>query len=174
MVRIQWKYSVVFVLVVLLQVLIFNNIRLGGYLNPQVYVFFILILPQDVRKWVLLTSAFFLGLAVDLFSDSLAIHTASAVLMAYLRPSVMQAVSGKTIADEQLTPSFSAFGVFSLFAYCLILIFIHHFALFFLEVFRFSGFVQTFGRVLLSSGLSLLFVMMGFALSEPSSGRTRG
>ena len=43
-----------FIFLVLLQVLILNNIQLSGYLNPFLYVLFILMLPFETPKWLVL------------------------------------------------------------------------------------------------------------------------
>jgi rod shape-determining protein MreD len=56
-----------FVVLILVQVLILNNIHLGGYINPYLYVLFILLLPIETPKWAVLILAFFLGLGVDIY-----------------------------------------------------------------------------------------------------------
>ncbi|MFZ4059415.1 MAG: rod shape-determining protein MreD, partial [Ferruginibacter sp.] len=66
-----------FFLLILLQVLVFNNMHLNGYINPYVYVLFILLLPFETPQWLLLISAFLLGFGVDLFSDTMGMHTAA-------------------------------------------------------------------------------------------------
>ncbi|HBH47981.1 MAG TPA: rod shape-determining protein MreD, partial [Bacteroidales bacterium] len=81
-----------FALVVLVQILIFNNIELGGYLNPYVYTLFILLLPFETPGWVVLISGFLLGFSVDIFSETLGMHTAATVFMAYLRPIALSMV----------------------------------------------------------------------------------
>ena len=48
------KYILIYIVLVALQVFIFNNIQLNGFINPYIYVLFILILPFDVRGWWLL------------------------------------------------------------------------------------------------------------------------
>jgi len=60
-------YFFLFVILIVTQLLVFNNIELSGYINPYVYVLFILLLPFDVPRVVLLLSAFLLGLCIDLF-----------------------------------------------------------------------------------------------------------
>lgn len=41
------KYSGLFVLLIFLQLFLFNNIQLSGYINPYFYILFILLLPYD-------------------------------------------------------------------------------------------------------------------------------
>ncbi len=167
--RFSLKTLLIFIMLVLLQVLVFNKIYLGGYLNPQVYVFFILMLPVYMPGYLLLLVSFAMGLIIDAFGDSLAIHTFSSVLMAFCRPGIILLFSGKLEHDNIENPSFRSFGTFSLITYSSILIMIHHVSLFFMEVFRFNEFVQTLQRALLSGGLTLVFVLLAFAFFEGSS-----
>lgn len=158
------KYFFLFIFMVLLQVLVFNNIRVGGYANPQVYIFFILVLPFAIKGYLLLFAAFGIGLVIDVFTDSLAIHTASSVLLAFCRPGITRLIIRDYKAENIEMPGFSSLGVFSLFLYCLLLILIHHSSLFFLEIFRFDQVLQTMTRTLVSSGLTFVFVLFAFAL----------
>ncbi|MDR4987881.1 MAG: hypothetical protein RG741_03460 [Bacteroidales bacterium] len=166
MLSINFRFALLFVILVLLQVTLFNRVMLGGYINPQVYVFFILLLPLTIAGWALLLLSFFLGFVIDIFLDSMAIHTAASVFMAFCRPLVVKITIGQPQAEESKSPSYGDFGFFSLLLYSLILIFLHHICLFFLEVFHFSEFSATLLRSVYSTAISLLFVLIAFALSE--------
>ncbi|MFP4691532.1 MAG: rod shape-determining protein MreD [Bacteroidales bacterium] len=167
----RWKLFLLFVALVLLQVLILNNVYLGGYINPQVYVLFILVLPFNIRGWHLLLLAFLQGLVIDVFEDSLAIHAASTVMVAFARPFVLKLLTGKQPDDVGDAPSFRTLGTMTLFVYSLILIFLHHLVLFVMETFYFRDFTETMVRVVFSTALSLLFVLIGFGLFNSSSAK---
>jgi rod shape-determining protein MreD len=145
---------------VLFQVLILNNIRFSGYINPYFYVLFILLLPFETPGWLLLLSAFFLGFSVDLFQNTMGINIAACVLMAYFRPSVIRLVASKQEYEPGLEPGIRDLGFTWFFSYSIILIFIHHFALFYLEVFRFSEFFTTFYRLLASTLFTMVLVLL--------------
>lgn len=166
--RIPWSYILLFFGLTLVQVFLLNNVQIGGYMNPQLYVFFILALPVNIAGWLLLSLAFVLGLTMDVFSDSLAIHTASTVLMAFARPYALRLVFGNVMPEDEIRPSFSRLGGGRLFVFCLSMVLMHHLALFFLEIFHFGEIVQTLQRVGLSSILTLLFVMITFAFLDRS------
>ncbi|MCU0363051.1 MAG: rod shape-determining protein MreD, partial [Bacteroidales bacterium] len=55
------KFGSAFLLLILAQVLVFNNIQFSGFINPYVYVLFILLLPLAVPGWLLLLLAFITG-----------------------------------------------------------------------------------------------------------------
>ena len=82
-----------FIFLVLFQVLVLDNIQLGGYLNPFMYVLFILLMPFETPGWVLLFSAFLLGGSIDLFEHTPGMHASAAVFMAFLRPAVLKLIA---------------------------------------------------------------------------------
>ncbi len=149
-----------FFFLVLLQVLILNHINLGGYVNPYFYIYFILLLPFDTPKWMLLILAFVLGWSVDLFTNTIGLNAAACVLMAFARPFVIMAISSGPESLLGDTPSLRNQGLRWFLYYAVILTLLHHFALFFLEVFRFAEFFATFARVLLSCAFTLTLVMI--------------
>jgi rod shape-determining protein MreD len=160
-----------FVILVFIQIFILENINLRGYINPYLYVYFILLLPFETPGWLLLISSFFLGFSIDTFVGTLGIHTAASVLMAFSRPLVIKAIPSRKDFEPGMKPSISHLGFIWFFSYAIILILIHHFALFYLEVFSFSNFFSTFSRVLLSSSFTLILVIIAQYLFFKSSGK---
>ena len=71
-----------FILLLAVQVVIFNRINLFGYINPYPYILFILLYPVNGNKAGLLLSSFFLGLIVDMFLNSGGVHAAACVTLA--------------------------------------------------------------------------------------------
>ena len=91
-----------FVFLVLLQVLIFNNVEYWGYVNPMVYIVFILLLPYRENRMPSLVAAFLIGLCIDIFSNTGGLHAASSVLIAYLRNPILLTVFGKNFEYQEL------------------------------------------------------------------------
>ena len=150
----------VFVLLILLQVLLLNNIQFSGYVNPYVYLMFILLLPVNIPSWFLLVLAFATGMIIDLFSGSPGMHSSATVLAGFVRPFVLRIISPRDGYDLGTNPSMLFYGFKWFFFYTLIMVFIHHTALFYLEVFRFTDFFRTFLRVILSSVFSVTFILL--------------
>ena len=46
------KYLMMFAILIVAQLLVFNNIEFSGYVNPYVYVLFILMLPFEIPRLV--------------------------------------------------------------------------------------------------------------------------
>lgn len=149
-----------FFFLIFLQALVLNHIYLGGLINPYLYIYFILLLPFSVPGWMLLLSSFLMGVGVDLFTNTLGLNAAACVLMAFFRPMVINLVSSDANSLIGETPSLRNQGVKWFIYYAAILTLIHHFALFYLEVFRFSEFLMTFLRVILSAAFTMMLIMI--------------
>jgi cell shape-determining protein MreD len=157
-----------FVFLILFQVLILNNIQFSGYINPYFYIYFILLLPFETPRWLLLLSAFLLGISLDAFTNTFGLNASACVLMAFARPFVISAISTGTEFMIGHSPSLKNQGLKWFAYYSISLVLVHHFALFFLEIFRFTEFFQTLLRVLLSSVFTLLLVFIAEYLTYPT------
>jgi hypothetical protein len=149
-----------FVVLVLLQVLIIDNIQFSEYINPFIYVLFILLLPFETPGWLLLVLAFFLGFSVDLFEHTPGLHASATVFMAFLRPLVLKILSPRDDYEPNTFPRIYYYGFVWFFKYAFILVFMHHLLLFYVEVFSFSNFFMTFLKVLLSTLFSLVLIII--------------
>ena len=156
------RISLRFFILILVQVLILSNIHFLGYLNPYVYLLFILTMPFETPKWVLLITAFALGLSVDLFSNSLGIHAGATVFAAYFRPYVIRLITSRREYEPGVEPSIADLGFQWFFTYTLTITLLHHLFLFLLEAFRFSGFFST----LVHSFNNALFTVLIIVLSQ--------
>jgi rod shape-determining protein MreD len=154
------RFSLIFVLLILLQVLVFNNIRFSGYINPYVYIMFILLLPVEIPSWLLLLISFGMGLLMDVFCSSPGMHASATVLAGFIRPYTLRIVSPRDGYEPGAEPSMFIYGFRWFLIYTSIIILVHHTALFYLEVFRFTGFFRTLLRVLLSSLFSITFILL--------------
>ena len=154
------RFSLIFVLLILLQVLLFNNIEFSGYINPYVYIMFILLLPVDISSWLLLLISFFTGLTIDFFCGSPGMHTSATVLAGFVRPYVLRLISPSDGYEPGSDPSMIIYGFRWFLTYTVIIVVIHHAVLFYLEVFRFTDFLRTLLRVVLSSLFSITFILL--------------
>jgi rod shape-determining protein MreD len=154
------RISLRFIVLVLVQVLILSNIHFLGYLNPYVYLLFILTLPFETPKWVLLITAFILGLSIDLFSNSFGMHAGATVFAAYFRPDVISLITSRREYEPGLEPSIADLGFQWFITYTFIITFLHHFFLFLLEAFRFSGFFSTLGHGFNNALFTVLIIIL--------------
>lgn len=141
-----------FIGLLILQVLIVDNIRLGNFIHPCVYVLYVMILPFDTPKWSLMVNGFLIGFAVDLFNGTPGLNAAATVLMACVRPRIIALTTRKSDIDGKTAPTVSEMGLQWFFPYMIMLLIIHNLALFMLEAFSF----HLIGLVLLETLLSVI------------------
>ena len=147
--------ALLFIGLILLQIIVLNNINFLGYINPFFYIVFIFLYPIRKDDATVLILGFFLGLFIDIFSDSGGINAAATLFISFVRIPVLQSVIGKRDID------YGAMTIFKLpfpkmFLYVVILTFLHHFIVFGLEYFRWSK----FGIILLNTFLTSIFTII--------------
>jgi len=149
-----------FVFLILLQVLILNNIQLGGFINPYLYILFILMLPFETPVALVMLLGFILGLTIDMFMNTMGMHAAATVCMAYVRHYILKLISPREGYEFGIQPTLQYLGPKWYFSYAGILVVVHHLVLFYIEVFRFSEFFSTMLRVILSSLLTITIILL--------------
>jgi len=167
MIELILKNILRFFLLIIFQVLILNNVQLGAFFNPYLYVFFILMLPLETPGWLLLVLSFIMGLCIDMFSNTVGMHIAACTIMAFCRPYLLKMISPREGFERGSKISIRKFGINWFITYAGILILLHHTVLFYLEIFRFSAFFSTLLRVILSSAFTLCLVIVTEYLFNP-------
>lgn len=146
------RYSLHVVALLALQVLVLSHINIGGLINPYIYPLLIILLPLSTPRWAIMSIAFFSGMFVDLFQNTLGMHAAAIVFIAFLRPYLLKILNPKEQEINELMDLFYH-GIAWFVIYAGLLLFIHHLVYFFIEKGNFSNFFWT----LLKVGLSTLF-----------------
>jgi len=148
------------IILVLFQVLVLNNIQVSGYINPYMYVLFILLLPFNTPRWLLLVSGFVIGISIDLFANTPGMHSSATLFMAFLRPYVLKLFMPHDEYEKGTYPRLYYYGFTWFLKYSLVLVFLHHIFLFYIEAFRITFFFHTMLRVLLSTFFSVFLIIL--------------
>lgn len=151
-----------FIGLLFLQVLILNNINFLGYVNPYLYVLFLLLFPFNANQSLFLFLAFLLGFSIDIFEDSGGIHAAACVVAAFVRPNLLRFSFG--ISYDHQTLRLSATPLGARLSYVILLVLIHHFVLFSLEMFSLSHIILILKKTLFSGIFTVLMVVLSIAL----------
>jgi len=146
-----------FLILILVQVFVLNNIRFSGFINPYIYILFILLLPVRFPRWLSLILGFITGMIIDSFTNTPGVHAFSTVLLAYFRNPVINIFLS---IDEGANPvpGFYSFGVSAFVKYVVSLVILHHTAFYFIEIFSFENAGQTFLRLVLNSVVTILII----------------
>jgi rod shape-determining protein MreD len=155
-----------FILLILAQVLLFNSIDLFGYVNPFPYILFIILYPVNGNKSGLLIASFFLGLIVDMMWNSGGVHATACLLLAYFRPAIFKFSFG--LSYEYQTIKINEELTIERFSFIVIAVVIHHFTLFFLEIFQIGMFFEVLWRTILSTVFTVITSIIIIYIIKPS------
>ena len=156
------KNIIRFIIFILLQVFVLNQIPpLHQFITPYLYFLFILWLPFNISRAGLLILSFLFGLTLDYFTSTPGLHAAPCVLIAYLRPFLINLLISQEGAElNYAEPSIKSLGWTPYFLYVLVFTFIHHFYLVLLEWIQFGNFLYFLGKVTATTGISLLLIFI--------------
>jgi len=87
-------------------------------------------------------------------------HTAATVLISFVRPYLLDLLSPRDGYEPETFPRIHYYGFLWFLKYTLLIVVIHHFVLFYLEVFQLKDFLSTLLRVILSSALSASTIVL--------------
>lgn len=155
--KIDFLYeALLFVVLILLQVLVLNQISVFGLATPFIYIYFLLKLPIERNVFYVIIAGFLMGFIIDIFFNTPGINAAATTLVAALRkPLLGLFFSGKEF-DDFVPGVYSATGRFIRFS--LIMVVIHQATLFGLETFSLFNPITLMLR--LSSSVILTLILM--------------
>ena len=144
----------------ILQVLLFDQLQLLGVCHPYIYVLCLLMMPITLSHSADMIIGAVVGLIMDIFCNSMGIHTAACIFIMFIRPYLIGAiVNDKDRLNEQI--SLRSLGMEALLRYVVILVVIHHLIVFLLAAWNWAhiGFVLV--ETLVSS-LVTISVIIGY------------
>lgn len=162
-----------FVVLVVVQVLLVNHIRLGGYVHPYIYLIFVMLLPLNISGWLLLLSGFGIGLAIDLFMGTPGMHAGATTMMAFCRPGIIKIVSGSLKFDNITEPNLVQLDFYWFMRYTFCMVLVHNFTYFMLEGFSFHLVGQALLCILVSVPVSMFLILMILLLFSPTKNKVK-
>ncbi|MGM9863934.1 MAG: rod shape-determining protein MreD [Lepagella sp.] len=153
------NYIILFLLLVLAQVLIFNHILLFGVAAPVVFIYFVIRLGMSVRFNTLITIAFLMGLCVDICSDTPGMNTLACTVMAAVKKPVLLAYTQRDEGFEEITPCISSLGIWIYSKYMITMTLIYCLLYFCIEFFAVAAFWQVMLMTMASTLLSYVLLL---------------
>ena len=155
----EWIRQIVrLVVVVLLQVLLFDHLQIAGWGLPMVYVLFLMNLPVQVPRWAEMLIGAIVGIVFDVWHSSLGVNMAACVAFCYLRPILL----GNLIQDLERVKGevcSASIGSIEYVKSLAILTVVHHLLVFSLESWSWHNWWIVLLQTLLSSVLTILIIM---------------
>ena len=147
-----------FLLLLGLQVLVFNHIHIAGYATPMPYFYLLLILPNHTARWVYVGLGFLLGLTVDVFSSTIGEAAATTTFVGLITPLVLNLFAPDDQRDEEFQPSVRTMQWGKFLRYSLLLTLVHTTLFFCLESFSFFHPLNLLLNIGGSTVLTLIFI----------------
>lgn len=151
-----------FSLFILVQVFVLDRIHLHQMVTPYVYFLFILWLPFKIQRTWLMLIGFALGFALDSFRHQPGFHAAACVLIAYMRPFLINMLipqeGSETNYEEPSITSMGGLLPYSI--YVGFFAFLHNAWLFLLEAWQFGNFWYFLVKTVFSTSICLLLFLI--------------
>ena len=149
-----------FIFFILGQAVFGQQMVLGSYAFCFFYVGYLLGLPFELGRVPLLFIGFALGISVDIVYNTIGIHAASCVLMAYAREPVKGWFRPGGGYEPGMEPTIQSMGFQWVFSYSASLIAIHHILFFLLEASDWTLISSTLLKILASTAFTLAVILI--------------
>lgn len=155
-----------FLLYLFIQVLFFRNLTFfDGNVMVFPYIIFLILLPFGAMNMSNLIVAFCMGFVIDIFYDSIGIHTAACVFLAFTRTQIMKWTAPTGGYELSEVPTINQMGIGTFLIFVIPQILIHHVTLFMIEAGRSAflskailrGFLSTFATLIIVLAIQYLF-----------------
>ena len=152
------QYIILFVVLMLLQAFMFDNLALSSYFNPMVYIVFIILLPMESLPVTVVLSGAVVGLTADFFTGGQGLNTAATLPAAFLRHPLLSRLCDRDDLRDGGIPSAERLGnEWKFIRLAATVILIHHGMFFILESFSWQALPYSLLRLLFSGTFTLLF-----------------
>lgn len=151
-----------FIFLLFLQAFLLNNINLFGFINPNLYLLFIVVFPLNSNSTLLIVLGFLLGLLLDLLTQGSGGHTIASLTIAFLRPYIVKFSFGVNyeIPLGMVQVSLPSQRLL----YLTLVIFVHHLVLFSVIYFSFDNIITIIKNTLFTSFFTFILIYISLGL----------
>ena len=152
------REALIFVVLLLVQVLVFNHVHLFNCATPLLYIYVALFFPRNTPRWVALISCFVMGFLVDIFSNTPGVSMASLTFLGLIQPLVLKLFLQHDSADD-MKPSMRTLGIGRFVYYTILMVFVYCLLFFTLETFNFFNWIQWLESIVGSSIITIILIL---------------
>lgn len=151
------QYIILFVVLMLLQVFLFDNLALSSWFNPLIYVIFIIMLPIESLPITVVLSGVALGVTADFFTGAQGLNTAATLPAAFIRHPLLARLCERNDLRDGGIPSAERLGSeWKFMQLAVTVVAVHHAIYFLLESWSWHFLPHALLRLVLSGGFTLL------------------
>jgi rod shape-determining protein MreD len=155
-------------LIIFLQIFVFNKICLGGYAVPLMGVMILFHIPVNAGRISAMLLAFMVGLLLDAFSNTPGISAGAMVATSFVQQPLLHGMAPKDSLEDSV-PNKELLGKYKYFFYMAILMAVHHGIYFLLDAFTFFNPITLLLRFVSSYALSMLFAYLLEMFRKPKA-----
>lgn len=152
------SYIVLFVVMLLLQIFLFDNLSLSIYFNPLIYIAIIVLLPLETPQIATLATGLGTGICMDLLMGTAGLNTIATLFVSFFRQTTLTLTLHQDEARERGVPSPERMNARSFLIYLVSLVLLHHIIFFSLETLSTAHLLHTLVRIIVSSAASVFFL----------------
>ncbi len=153
------RHFFTFIILCIVQVLVLNHIELFGCATPFLYVYFIMLFRRGFPRWAVLLWSFFLGIFIDMFSNTPGVAASSATFIGLLQPYLLNLFAPRDSSDDMM-PTMKSLGVARYVYYTIICVFIFNILFFTVEMFSFFNWLQWALNICGSTVLTVVLILV--------------
>ena len=155
-------YIFQFFLLLFLQSFLLNNINLFGFINPNLYLLFLIVYRLDGNPTLLIIVGFVMGLLLDLLTQGSGGHTIATLTIAFLRLSIIKFSFGVNydVPMGMIKGSLLSQRLM----YLILMVVIHHLVLYSVVYFSFNNTITILKNTLFTSFFTFIMVFISLGL----------
>ncbi|MAG18688.1 MAG: rod shape-determining protein MreD [Flavobacteriaceae bacterium] len=155
-------YIFQFFLLLFLQSFLLNNINLFGFINPNLYILFLIVYRLDGNPTLLIIVGFVMGLLLDLLTQGSGGHTIATLTIAFLRLSIIKFSFGVNydVPMGMIRGSLLSQRLM----YLILMVVIHHLVLYSVVYFSFNNTITILKNTLFTSFFTFIMVFISLGL----------
>ncbi len=155
-----FRQVALFIFFIFAQVLVLNNVELGGGTQIMIYPLFVLLLPVGINIFLLLSLSFLLGLSIDAMSNTYGLHASALIVVAFLRPIIFRFTAPRDGYEQVSATNIHVMGISWTLRTLGLLLLIHHFWFFLLELFKLDEILYLIQKTMLSLPMSFVICLL--------------
>lgn len=152
------NYILMFIVLVLAQAVVFNNLALFGCAMPFVFIYLIIALPVTLSTNWSVTVGFLVGLAVDVFSNTYGINALACTMLAFMRKPLFHLYVSRDEDLAGMRPAMRTMGAPTFMKYALTMILVYCIFALTIEAFTFFNFMRLLLRIVSSTLYTFIII----------------
>ena len=151
-----------FFILLFLQSFLLNNINFLGFINPNLYLLYIIVYRLDGNPTILIILGFLMGLLLDLLTQGSGGHTIATLTIAFIRPYIIRFSFG--VNYDAPMGMIKASPLSQRLLYLFLMILVHHLVLFSVIYFSFDNLVTILKNTLFTTFFTFILVFTSLGL----------